>query len=60
MSRWIFEHQFVLTWVKDRLGQRPKKSEFCIMATHGSSKFNSTNPTTVIEAPARQKNRKPD
>jgi hypothetical protein len=22
MSRWIFEHQFVLTWVKDRLGRR--------------------------------------
>ena len=60
MRRWTFEHQFVLTWVKDRRGQRPKKSEFCIMAVSGSPSFNSTNPTTVIEAPARPKNRKPD
>lgn len=60
IMRWGFQHTFVLTWVKDRVGQRPKKSEFCIMAEYGSPKFNSTNPTTVIEAPARQKNRKPD
>ena len=60
MMRWSFEPQFVLTWVKDRVGQRPKKTEFCIMATHGSPVFKSTNPTMVIEAPARQKNGKPD
>lgn len=60
MRRWIFEHQFVLTWVKDCMGKRPKKSEFCIMAVSGSPKFNSKTATTVIEAPARQKNGKPD
>ena len=60
IMRWGFHHTFVLTWVKDRMGQRPRKSEFCIMAESGSPKFTSTNPTTVIEAPARQKNGKPD
>lgn len=60
MMRWTFEPQFVLTWVKDRVGQRPKKTEFCIMGTSGSPVFNSKTATMVIEAPARQKNGKPD
>ena len=61
IMRWGFNHEFVLTWVKGRLGQRLRyKSEFCIMAVRGSPKVNLTNPTTVVVAPARQKNGKPD
>ncbi len=60
LRRWGFNYTLILTWVKDSHGQRPKKTEFCIMATYGSPKFNSTIPPTVIEAPARQKNQKPD
>ena len=49
-----------MTWVKDRVGQSPKKTKFCIIATHGSPKFNNKKLMWVIEAPARQYGRKPD
>ena len=63
LDAWGFQHNTVLTWVKNKMGTGSwlrGQTEHCLLATRGNPVVELTNQTTLLHGPVRAHSQKPE